>query len=259
VIPHGVDRETFRRLPGERREAKEEAFPDRPELHEARIVLNGNRGWERKRLDLTLEGFARFAAHGPEDVHLVLRLPGSGREERRRLVDRADALGLGDRVAVGRDGWRTATQLTALYNACEVGVNTAMGEGWGLISCEHGATGNAQIVTDDEQLREIWGAGATYLETEGTEAHWACPHVEYRVPSPDGLAAELQALFGDRELLCDRSRAAAERMAHPRFDWRSIEAEWAQLFEEVLAPGAWQPGSSRVAREVAAGPPDSRR
>jgi D-inositol-3-phosphate glycosyltransferase len=37
-------------------------------------------------------------------------------------------------------------QLNLLRNACDVGINTSMGEGWGLAGFEHGATGAAQIV-----------------------------------------------------------------------------------------------------------------
>jgi len=37
-------------------------------------------------------------------------------------------------------------ELNLLYNACDVGLNTASSEGWGMVSFEHAATGAAQIV-----------------------------------------------------------------------------------------------------------------
>ncbi len=70
VIPHGLDRGAF--FPTDRLEARRTLFPDRPELWDGFWVLNANRNQPRKRLDLTLQGFARFAAGKPPDVRLYL-------------------------------------------------------------------------------------------------------------------------------------------------------------------------------------------
>ena len=59
VIPHGVDTQVF--FPLNRQHARQALFPDRPELQDAFIVLNANRNVLRKRVDLTIEGFASFA------------------------------------------------------------------------------------------------------------------------------------------------------------------------------------------------------
>ena len=50
-------------------------------------------------------------------------------------------------------------ELNLLYNACDVGITTSMGEGWGLVSFEHGAAGAAQIVPDHSAAPKS-GAGA---------------------------------------------------------------------------------------------------
>ena len=50
-------------------------------------------------------------------------------------------------------------ELNLLYNACDVGITTSMGEGWGLVSFEHGAAGAAQIVPDHSAAPRS-GAGA---------------------------------------------------------------------------------------------------
>jgi hypothetical protein len=41
-------------------------------------------------------------------------------------------------------------------NACDVGINRAMGEGWGLASFEHAAAGAAQVVPNHTACSEIW-------------------------------------------------------------------------------------------------------
>ncbi|MBV8068843.1 MAG: hypothetical protein JO270_02985, partial [Acidobacteriaceae bacterium] len=77
VIPHGVDSDRF--YPYEdtveqtrRQRARVELFPHQPELVDGFIVLNANRNQPRKRLDLTLQGFAQFAAGKPRGVKLLL-------------------------------------------------------------------------------------------------------------------------------------------------------------------------------------------
>ena len=53
--------------------------------------------------------------------------------------------------------------LNLLYNACDVGITTSMGEGWGLVSFEHGAAGAAQIVPDHSACAEIWRGRAEMI------------------------------------------------------------------------------------------------
>ena len=61
----------------------------------------------------------------------------------------------------------TEQQINLLYNACDVGINTSMGEGWGLISFEHGATGAAQIVPAHTSFIENWTGAADLLRVIG--------------------------------------------------------------------------------------------
>ena len=46
--------------------------------------------------------------------------------------------------------------LNCIYNACDVGINTSIGEGWGLVSFEHAATGAGQIVPRHSACEELW-------------------------------------------------------------------------------------------------------
>jgi hypothetical protein len=54
-------------------------------------------------------------------------------------------------------------ELNLLYNACDVGITTSMGEGWGQVSCEHGAAGAAQIVPDHTACAELWRGRAELI------------------------------------------------------------------------------------------------
>lgn len=233
VIARGVDRTHFFPTEGDKTEAKRRAFPDQPHLWNAPVILNGNRPWQRKRLDLTLEGFARFLEINNHEIYLYLHLPNASDEDRKILEQKNAELGIENNVVMRNCEWLSVEDLNAIYNACEVGINTAMGEGWGLISCEHAATGAAQIVTGDEQMRDIRQTSAVYAETKTVEKIRACPHVEYRVTDAESVAQSLNALFSDKDFLRERSHVAQIKMNDPRFDWKVIEKQWSHLFSEI--------------------------
>ena len=46
--------------------------------------------------------------------------------------------------------------LNTIYNACDVGVNTCKGEGWGLVNFEHAACKVAQVVPNHTSCKEIF-------------------------------------------------------------------------------------------------------
>lgn len=57
----------------------------------------------------------------------------------------ARALGIEDRLLLTTTAPErphvSDEHLGLIYQACDVGVNTSAGEGWGLVAFEHGATG----------------------------------------------------------------------------------------------------------------------
>src|SRR5262249_41913093 len=132
VVPHGVDTERF--APLDRQLARAEACRLLGKRIEpgAFIVLNVSKNEPRKRLDLTIEGFARFARDKPPDVYLWLhtepRTPGQN------IYAAAAGAGIETRLLVTTSGSGNAAlsdaQLNDIYNACDVGLNTAVGEAW---------------------------------------------------------------------------------------------------------------------------------
>ena len=236
VIPHGVDTATFFPLagsidcqlaPGARRAARQRLFPDDPTWHDAFIVLNANRPMPRKRIDLTLEGFARFAHGKPPTVKLWLHHAIMDADERAALAALAADLGLTDRLYLSPLDAPTLSDadLNLVYNACDVGLNTALGEGWGLVSFEHAATGAAQIVPDSSACAELWPGAAELLPTEETYNPRLSP-LTMGVTSPDAVAAALDRLYADPDHLRARSLAAYRNATQPAYDWDQIAAQW---------------------------------
>lgn len=246
VIPHGVDRKRFFPLagrfaanqgPAARRQAKQAAFPHRPDLHDGFLVLNPNLPYERKRIDLTIRGFARFARNKPAHVRLCLHHSRPDAEARRQLEQIVAAENIAERVIfspLAADGPLSLEQLNVLYNACEVGINTAMGEGWGLTSFEHAATGAAQIVPGHTTFLENWSGAAELLTPVGTY-RTTYPPFDMDVVSLESVADSLERLYADDNYRSGMARQAYERATQPEFDWQAIGDQWDGLFRRLLA------------------------
>jgi D-inositol-3-phosphate glycosyltransferase len=237
VIPHGVDRDRFYPLP-DRAQAKNRVFGDRPDAGDSFVVLNASRPDRRKRVDLTVRGFAMFAAGKPANVRLCLHHPVMGAAAEQELGPVLRECGLGERLSMNPLGRQIVgdEELNLLYNACDVGINTAMGEGWGLVSFEHGAAGGAQIVPDHTACAELWRGRAELIPPARSYVPEFSP-LEMGEVSPEGVARALEALYRDPERRRELSRAAT--VPNPAHSWEAVARQFEDLFVELAkAPAA---------------------
>ena len=234
VIPHGVTRGQF--YPKAKAEARK-ALGLKDDIF---IVFNGNRNQFRKRIDITIEAFAKFAKDKP-DAQLYLHMG---------LKDQGwDIIPLFSR-AMGREGLDPngriiltaqtegppnveVDMLNNIYNAVDVGVNTCKGEGWGLVNFEHAACRVAQVVPAHTSCREIF---------EGYGRMIRCDHVDVDVnyarempcPSSDHLAEILTDLYENREKLDATAELCYTRVTDKQFDWDTVASQFGGVFEDVL-------------------------
>lgn len=249
VIPHGIDIEAFRPaacgpdgrpdLAVSRVAARRQLFPDRPELEDAFLVLNANQNNPRKRLDLTLEGFARFACDKPDRVKLFLHT--NLNEEGCELRPIARRLGIEERLiwtdARLRSQFVPDETLRLIYNACDVGLNTSVGEGWGLVAFEHAATAAAQVLPRHSVHEELWDGAADLVKApQAVRGHH--DFVTHRLIDVEGVAAALDRLYKDHDWLRQRSLAAFRRAANARLSWAEIAGRWDRLFQRLLRKGS---------------------
>lgn len=230
IVPHGVPERACGRV--HRAEARRRMFPDVP-AH-GFWVLNGNDISWRKCVESTLWDFADFA-RTRRDARLCIPRLRSGRRGHDKLLELAGRLGIRDRLLVPSSAdpdWLTAQELELVYAACDVGVNTSMGEGWGMVSSEHAATGAAQIVPGHGTTAEIWGDAAIQLEPAGTTD--LAGVYEMRVPRAGQLAEALADLYesGDRlnEMSC---RALARSRELP--SWTEVSGRFEEWFDVSMA------------------------
>jgi glycosyltransferase involved in cell wall biosynthesis len=234
VIPHGLDKSLF--YPLDKKEArkrlnlKDDIF----------VVYNGNRNQFRKRIDITIAAFAKFAVDKPDTqlyLHMGLKDQGwqiidlFGREMRKNDLDPNGRIIL----TAQTDGPPNVEVdfLNAIYNAVDIGVNTTKGGGWELVNFEHAACRVAQVVPDHTSCKEIF---------EGAGRLIRCDHVdvdtnyarEMPCPSSDHLAEILTDLYENREKLNETAELCYQRVTDARFDWDTVASQFGGIFEDVL-------------------------
>lgn len=243
VLPHGVDTGMFYpyarstgalALDRSRAQARRLLFPDGSVRAGDFIVLNANRNQPRKRIDLTIRGFSLFARNKPDNVKLYLHM--GVKDRARDVLLLAQVYGITDRLLMTNDSSGPQSvpnhKLNLIYNACDVGINTAFSEGWGLISFEHAATGAAQLVPGYDVFAELWGNSATLIGPTQT-ARGVNPSPTERQLSPRQVADALEQLYRDEKYLKEMSLAAYENATRPEYHWEHISKRWHALFQNV--------------------------
>ena len=248
VIAHGVDTDRFFPIAvagasfdpdatlARRRAARRHLKIGGDDDDDAFIVLNGNRNMPRKRIDLTLQGFARFASDKPPNVKLYLHM--ATEDTGWNVLILARRYGIYDRLIMTRaDNVRPDlpdSELNQLYNACDVGITTTTGEGWGMVSFEHAATGAAQIVPRHTSLAALWHGAAEFIEPVAMVTYPG-NLTEGQVVSVEGVAAALQRVYEERSYRTALAERAYGNATRREFGWDAIALRWKALFDEVLA------------------------
>jgi glycosyltransferase involved in cell wall biosynthesis len=243
VIPHGVDLSRFHPFAQlkqasfaspARAEAKRKVFADLADPENSFIVLNASRPDKRKRIDLTIAGFARFAQGKPANVRLCLHHAVMGGPEQAQVGALIAQFGVKERVYLNplAGGVISDDALNLLYNACDVGLNTSMGEGWGLVSFEHGAAGAAQIVPDHSACAELWRGRAELIPP----ARRYVPEfsvLEMGEVSAEAVAAALDNLYRDPQRRQQLAQAAYQAAQNPDYSWDAVAERFDDLFAEL--------------------------
>lgn len=245
VIPHGISSSDFYPIhkdihyhlsPEGRLQAKRNLFGNNTQFEHSFIVLNANRNQERKRQDITIRGFAIFAANKPASVRLYLHC--GIKDLGWSVIDLAQREGIIDRLILTTDkpGKPSVSnaELNTIYNACEVGINTSSCEGWGLVSFEHAAAGGAQIVPDHTGPGEIWVQCAEML-TPCTSITDMDRLTEQYIISPDTVADSLEKLYNNQNHYFNMSIAAYEKATGSQYSWKTISTQWKTIFMEEQA------------------------
>ena len=234
VIPHGTDFTKF--FPIDPLECRRDlGVPE-----DTFIVFNGNRNQPRKRIDLTIKGFIEFAKDKP-DARLWLNMgakdmgweliPLFKRVARDTGYDAAGKLILTS-PHFSTHNCLPIEQLNKVYNCVDIGLNTCIGEGWGLVNSEHAATGVAQVVPDHISLKEIFN-DVPRIACNGSETDRNYG-LERLLPDPSSVTDILNGYYEDRNSLKAAGNWCYERIHEQEFTWPVITKQMLRTVEEVL-------------------------
>jgi glycosyltransferase involved in cell wall biosynthesis len=237
VIPHGVDNKDFFKIEGiSRREIKGALFPDREDYLDSFVVLSAHRNQPRKKLDITIKGFAEFAKNKPENVKLYMHC-GFVDSGHINVFEIADRYNLGERLAItttDKGPQNSAIEvLNLIYNATDVGLNTGVGEGFSLPNAEHAATGAPQVVADHSALHELYSDCGLLIPARIPITQDKIMTTGYLVTVED-VAQALENIYADQGLYSLLADKCYKKFTSPEFSWETISHTWDELFKSIM-------------------------
>lgn len=234
VIPHGVETSKF--FPLDKLEARKQLqIPE-----DKYIVLNANRNQPRKQIDLTIKAFAEFAVN-KDDTMLYLHMSEKDlgwdiraifeTEMKRRGLKSEQRL-LMTTTNIDYCNAPADELLNLIYNASDVGVNTANGEGWGLVSFEHAACKKPQVLPNHTSFAEVWKNKALLADV----AAWIYDKdlgVERGIVDIKDMANKMTSLYKDKELTEKVANDCYEVTTNPSYRWDKIAEGFEKAMEEM--------------------------
>jgi len=239
-IGHGVDKQQFYPIPApndfeRRKQARAIIYKDYAVNEDSFVVLNINRPSHRKKIDTTVEGFKLFA-EGKENVYLHLHLGTTEADIRLKYQQLVTDAGLTGKVIITPEPTATSVKpedwLNTLYNACDVGISTSKGEGWGLGLFEHAATRAAIVAPGHTSFLENW-KDAAILMPYAEKQFVFYEYCDMFITSPDEVCKALDLLHADRELRENVAGRCYQRVLEKRFDWENVAAAFQEVLHEV--------------------------
>jgi D-inositol-3-phosphate glycosyltransferase len=233
VIPLGVDLQTY--YPSDKLEARK-ALKLPAHVQRGVIVGNVNRNQVRKRLDITIDVFAKWVKRDKlQDVFLFLYVAPTGDTgyDCRQL---AQYYGISDQViTMEPETWRDIGEdnLRLIYNSFDLQVNTGQGEGWGLTTMEGMACGVPQIVPAWSALEE-WAASASYqVPCSDIAVTPGNINMIGGVIDRGGLLKALDSLYRDNDYRAALTKLGLDLVSEPQYRWENIAAQYDKILASV--------------------------
>lgn len=226
VAGHGVDHQRFvplldptrDELLAERMRRAQALFGlDAP----APVILNASRPDPRKGLELSVRAFALAWRRRPDlrlCLHQAIGHEGIGAE----LRALAESLGVAGQVLYWppRSGPLSDEELNQLYNACALGLNTALGEGFGLVSFEQAACAVPQLLPDHAALAELWADAALRIPVHPCRFEYS--PLQMAAIDVEAAAASMVDVLDDPAAYAERALACRQHTLAAQFDWRKV-------------------------------------
>ena len=234
VVPHGLDQGKF--YPIEQSEARKALRLPEDKF----IVLNANRNQPRKQIDLTIKAFVEFAVDKPDTLlYLHMSEKDLGWDVRALFDTEMKRRGLSSdnrmiMTATNIDYTNAPPDelLNKIYNACDVGINTANGEGWGLVPFEHASCRKPLVLPNHTSFGDIWKGSALLADV----AAWVYDKdlgVERGIVDVSDAAVKLTKLYTDKAFYNDVAESCFKVTQNPAYRWDRISEAFNKAMEEL--------------------------
>lgn len=241
IIPHGIDMEVFYEITDKTRTELREELYGTPKFNDCFIFLNANRNQPRKRLNLTLEAFSIFlgeiTARSAEPANAMLHMHCGNTDD-----NHIDVINLGTRLGIeknlivsqgahGSPRW-SEKKLNLLYNATDAGLNTGIGEGWGLCNTEHAGIGKPQIVPAHSACLELFGDGSGIVVRAETSSFQDRIMTTGKIVDTTMFAEEMIDLYNDKDGYNRISLLSKNKFSSDTYRWSEISKMWIKIFAD---------------------------
>lgn len=244
VLPHGFDPKKIFPIP----KSVARKYLGLPE--EDFLVLNSNRNQPRKRWDICVMAFAEvIRRHLGEPIKLVVGTLASGdpaacawdlielfRFEFRRMEISEEA-GLKHIVFTDRPQALSDEDITALYNATDIGINTCDGEGFGLCNFEQAVVGKPQIIPKIGGFRDVFDESYSILIEPKSRIYVdnSRDHVGglAELCDPKDFADAIDKYYLDSKLRETHGEKAREHMLKT-YDWDDVTRTYEKIIDLCL-------------------------
>jgi len=239
VLPHGFDDTIFKPIAIENATSTATAIAKQSMgfAPDDFVILNSNRNAYRKAHDITIEAFVKFLKkqnYNPSiklflnmqllspqgyNIHELIKVICLKNE-----VDHNEVV-LNHVFIRPSDLYFPDEKLNMLYNACDVGINTCLGEGFGLCNLEHACIGKPQIISKVGALADIFTNNYATLIEPKTDLYLASlteGHEGYiKITDSSDFAEALDKYYSNRDLARYHG-GLAQSVLTKKYEWKHI-------------------------------------
>lgn len=234
ILHHGFDTKTF--YPISKNKSKEIFGFSKDDF----IILNTNRNNYRKAIDKTIDAFIIFlkTKNCNPRIKLFLNMICTANLEMQgydvynliKVSCIKNNVSYEDVVTKhifvnNKKNHITDEMMNYLYNACDVGINTCVGEGFGLCNLEHGGIGRPQIISGVGALNDIFTNDYSSVITPITELYVSSSidfHGGYIKICSSNDFANAMIKYYDNPDLPDTHGDLCRQVILNKYDWNTI-------------------------------------
>jgi glycosyltransferase involved in cell wall biosynthesis len=239
-LPHGFNSDHIVKIPKEK--AREALGMSNDDF----VILNLNRNQPRKRWDVCLKAFARVIEAIPnKPIKLFIGTDLKGSWDLIEILEREfvkcgmSAENVKKHVIILQNPRiLTDEDVNIMYNACDIGINTCDGEGFGLCNFDQAGLGVPQVVPDLGGFKEFFEDGVTALMMEPIISLYNGSEIdgvggETLITSYKDYADAILDYYRSPEMMAKHGDTARKNIIE-NYTWKKISDKLVDIVTEIM-------------------------